>query len=65
MDLERHQEALQCAEQYNHSKIDLESFLQRLIALAGRDTVVRCCNYSPASQVRGHISLSSSTSAYS
>ncbi|CAL8462643.1 g2176 [Coccomyxa elongata] len=50
MDLERHQEALQCAEQYNHSKMDLESFLQRLIALAGRDTVVRCCNLSPASQ---------------
>lgn len=52
MNLERHQEALQCAEQYNHSKMDLESFLQRLIALAGRDTVVRCCNLSPVSQVR-------------
>lgn len=51
LDLERHQDALESAEKYNRSKIDLETFMQCLITLAGRDAVVRCCDLSPAQQV--------------
>ncbi len=51
LELERHQEALSCAEKYNQSKISLETFMQCLIALAGRDIVVRSCDLSPSPQV--------------
>jgi hypothetical protein len=39
------------AEDFNCSKIDLETFVQRLIKLVGRDAVVCCCETNSVAQV--------------